>query len=179
MVRRISALLLIVAAANAAVFAVEAALFTPLRVPTQSMWPSLQRHDRIAVNHQVAFSDLQRGDLVVFAVHSKSGEPVTPARDQEQKLIVKRVVALPGESVEARDGVVAVDQENRLGEPYLLGRRGDTQFPFERIRSGEVWVLGDNRDHSVDSREYGPVPAAAVVGRVAFRYWPLNRWHTY
>jgi signal peptidase I len=177
--RRIFGLLLVVATANVIVFAVEALVYTPLRVPTNSMWPSLQEEDRIAVNHAVGFEDLERGDLVVFAVDEDSTRPVRPARGTDQHLLVKRVIALPGEAVEARQGVVAVNGTRRLPEPYLLGRRGETEFDITRMGDDEVWVLGDNRDHSVDSRSYGPVPRSSVVGRVDFRYWPVNRWHGY
>lgn len=178
-VRRVLALLVVVATANVAVFVVEALVYTPLRVPSNSMWPSLQKHDRIAVNHTVGFRDLERGDLVVFAVNESSTRPARPGRGSDQHLLVKRVIGLPGETIEARQGIVAVNQTERVPEPYLLGRRGNTAFESARLGNREIWVLGDNRDHSVDSRAFGPVPASSVVGRVSFRYWPLNRWHGY
>lgn len=178
--RRILTVLLVIAVANIVVFAIERRAYTPLKVPTQSMWPTLQAGDRIGVDHHVSLKELKRGDLVVFAVSRTSTHPVKPAKSGSSKLLVKRVIALPGESAEAHKGYVVGEQFDKyLPEPYLLGKRGHTEFPFTKIGKNEIFVLGDNRDKSVDSRVFGPVPAEAVVGRVAFRYWPPNRFERF
>jgi signal peptidase I len=177
--RRLLTVLLVIACANVAVFVVQRVAFTPLKVPTQSMWPTLQKGDRIAVDHTVPLKDLEQGDLVVFAVSKKSNKPVRTS-SENSKLLVKRVIAGPGQTIEAHKGYIVVEKfDRRLEEPYLRGRIGSTEIPFMRVNDDAVYVLGDNRDNSVDSREFGPVPERAVVGRVAFRYWPPRRFRKF
>jgi signal peptidase I len=142
------------------------------------MWPTLQRGDRVAVDHTVGFKDLKRGDMIVFAVNADSSKPVRPGSHDDDKLLVKRIVALSGEAIEAHEGRIAIDDE-LLPEPYLLGRYGATDVPIEVLPKQTVWVLGDNRDESVDSRRYGAIPEWAIVGRVSYRWWPVNRFNNF
>lgn len=106
-----------------------------------------------------------RGDVVVLR---------DPARGGRRHL--KRVIGLPGERVRQQDGVLLIDGR-RMKEGYLNGMPsviglGDRTWELER---GEFFVLGDNRAHSEDSRELGPVGADRIAGVVWFRYWPLTR----
>jgi signal peptidase I len=119
---------------------------------------------------------VRRGDVVVFRF------PEDPTRD-----FLKRVVGLPGETVAIRDRTVFVD-ERPLPEPYVFHaddriwpddpaipeeKRRRDQLPPTRVPPGAYFVLGDNRDDSSDSRQWGPVPATNLVGRALFVYWSL------
>ncbi len=111
------------------------------------------------------FHGPQRGDIVIF--HHPSGVH----RD-----LVKRVIGLPGETVEIRGGVVSIDGR-ALVEPYLAGGEvpiGD-MAPL-RVPEGTYFVLGDNRNHSQDSRVLGPIPADLIVGKAFLSWWPRDRF---
>ena len=100
-------------------------------------------------------------------------------------MLVKRVVALGGQTVDMKDGVVYVDGQ-ALDEPYVTGESwplaaqadGITvTFPYT-VPEGSVWVMGDNRENSADSRYLGAVSQENIIGVVVLRYWPLNRFGT-
>lgn len=178
--RALLGVLVVVAVANIAVFAVERWVALPLRVPSASMEPALRDGDRILVRHgsdsQRALADrVDRGDVLVF----RSPEVGRP-------LVVKRVIGLPGESIEAVDGLIAIDNETTLVERWLpesereLGTPGARSVDIEltSLADDEVYVLGDNRDHSIDSRQFGPIELNDVVGTVATRFWPPRRFGT-
>jgi signal peptidase I len=112
------------------------------------------------------WGDIDRGDLVVFT--RPPDEPDTTVDD-----LIKRVVALPGETVEGRDGRVVVDGRP-LAERYL--RPGVTTAPFGPVTvpDGMIFVMGDNRGDSRDSRVFGPIEVSSVVGRAFVRIWPLD-----
>ena len=131
------------------------------------------RLDTESVNRLLPFVDIrwekqrvfpfhppQRGEIIVFHF------PKDPTRD-----FVKRVVALPGETVSIRHGVVFINGE-RLDEPYLQERDEDDMAPI-LVPPDSYFVMGDNRKGSSDSRHWGPVPVDEIVGKVWFRYWPL------
>lgn len=101
------------------------------------------------------------GDIIVFH------EPNDPDRD-----FVKRVIGLPGDTVEMRSGEVYVNGA-LLPEPYLT-RRDTTNLAPVEVPSGHYFVLGDNRRVSYDSRELGPIPQENIVGKAWFSYWPLS-----
>ena len=133
------------------------------RVDGQSMEPGLHTDQRLVVEKVTyRFHGPQRYDIVVLELPSQSDE-----------LLIKRVVGLPGERVEIRDGHVYIDGVP-LSEPYLTqetrpGRKNDIIIP-----PLHVFVLGDNRNHSNDSRSFGPVPIDNIVGRAWVSYWPLE-----
>ena len=141
-------------------------------VESGSMEPALAPGDRILVNK--LSDNPSRGDLVVFA---------RPDGD-----LVKRVIALEGETVIFTEGLVRIG-DKWLNEPYLSAGTGtyaraaipncDATEGFEEhttctIPEGHVFVLGDNRDVSFDSRNFGPVPRADLIGSAAFQFWPLS-----
>ena len=178
--RALLGVLVVVAVVNVAVFALERWYAVPLHVPSASMEPNLQRGDRILVRRtfdspQELARSLDRGDVLVFR-SPREGEP----------LVVKRVIALPGESIEARDGQVAIDNETLLVEKWLpesereIGSAGANSVDIDRtlLADDEVYVLGDNRDNSIDSREFGPLTLDRVVGTVLVRFWPLDHLGT-
>ena len=102
----------------------------------------------------------KRGEVIVFQF------PRDPNKD-----FVKRVVGLPGEVIEMRDGRVYVDGVV-LEEPYLTAKDNSNKSEYQ-LKDGEYYVLGDNRSHSNDSRSWGPVPEANLRGKVWMVYWPL------
>ena len=132
------------------------------RVYGQSMEPNLHTDERLIiekVSYKVHPPD--RHDIIVLKV-----------RDDAKELLIKRVIGLPGETVEVRDGNVYVDGQ-MLDEPYLaqptLGRYGPTVVP-----PFHVFVMGDNRNASNDSRSFGAIPYDNIIGKAWVSYWPLN-----
>ena len=135
------------------------------RVQGTSMLPFLEDGQRIIVNKLVyRFRPIERGDVVVFWY------PKDPSVS-----FIKRVVGLPGETVELRRGVLYVNGK-KLEEEYLAPRfRSDeTRGPVE-IGRGYYYVLGDHRNSSNDSRNWGEVPQRYIYGRAFFRFWPLSQ----
>lgn len=135
-------------------------------VRQRSMEPTLLSGDRVLVSKvDYRLHPPERGDIIVFRPPIDTNIPY-----------VKRVVALPGETVDLRDGRVAVNGR-LLDEPYAFGqtqvRSSQVRFPF-RVPAGHVFVLGDNRPVSGDSREWGPVPDENVIGKVILKFWPLR-----
>ncbi len=128
-----------------------------------SMRPNLNYNHRVIVE-KVTYALIhgpRRGDVVVIA------------RPEESVLLVKRTVALPGETVEVRCGQVFIDGQP-LDEPWAT-RQGGPDYPKTRVPEGHVFVLGDNREQSRDSRFFGPVPFEQIRGHVALVLWPLSR----
>jgi signal peptidase I len=135
------------------------------RVQGTSMEPLLLDGERIVVNKFVyRFRPIDRGDVVVFWY------PRDPSVS-----FVKRVVALPGDRVEIRDGQLVVNGAVAK-EPYLPAsfRDNDNHAPTE-VRKGYYFVLGDHRRSSNDSRSWGEVPEKYIYGRAVFRFWPFAR----
>ncbi len=131
------------------------------RVEGYSMEPTLFGHQRLIIEKlSYRIHQPQRGDIVVVRV------------PQFDKLLIKRVIGLPGETLEIRDGIVYINGQP-LDEPYVNGRpRGN--YPPLVIPEGDVFVMGDNRNNSNDSRAFGPVPIQNIVGHAWMRYWPPN-----
>jgi signal peptidase I len=136
---------------------------SPYTVDGSSMLPSLVNGERLLVAKNSYRQALPaRGAIVVFRC------PRNPNEDY-----VKRVIALPGETVELRNGTVYING-NVLVEPYL-GQVPASDFPPHQVESGMIFVLGDNRGHSDDSRYFGDVPLANIRGPVILRLWPIGR----
>lgn len=112
----------------------------------------------------------KRGQVVVFH----------PDPDRRQDPLIKRVIGLPGETVEVRAGQVYVN-DALLDEPYVGDLETICYAPCGRVRlePDEYFVMGDNRPNSRDSRSFGPVHLAQIIGRVVLRYWPLDQLQTY
>lgn len=142
------------------------------RIPSESMYPTLTEGDRVLVNRlSYRLHDVNRGDVVVFRRPESS-----PAPPGEPEDLIKRVIGLPGETVVAREGTVYVN-DRPLEEPYL--EQGmltkDLDQPV-KVPEGEVFVMGDNRTNSSDSRYIGTIPIDSVVGRAFAVIWPVSRW---
>lgn len=156
-------------------------LFTTFWIPSGSMEPTLMgegRRDRVVVNRLAyEWGEPARGDIIVFEV--PEGEPSISVEGQEVKDLIKRVVGLPGETVELRDGEVFIDGE-KLDEPYLPdGVRTDPSPSGPDtfvVPEDEVFVMGDNRTASRDARfwQHPSVPEDDIVGKAFIRIWPLS-----
>ena len=157
--------------AAGAVLAFQAEVAKPYRIPSASMEPTLHVADRVIANRLVyRFHDPRRGDIIVF----KAPARVAAACDA-RGTFVKRVVGLPGEKVELRNGYVLINGV-RLNEPYMRpGYRGHESGEWERVSSDAYFVLGDNRTMSCDSRRWGLVPRNSIIGRADVTYWPPTR----
>jgi signal peptidase I len=136
----------------------------PVAVPTGSMSPTLRAGDHVLVNKLAyRFGEPRRRDLVVFR-SAASGD-----------LLLKRVVGVGGDRVGVEDGVLRVNGR-AVREPFVDRRLVDSvYFGPVRVPGGSVFVMGDRRSNSVDSRTFGPVPRSRVVGRVDARVWPPGR----
>ncbi|MFD1067597.1 signal peptidase I [Oceanobacillus locisalsi] len=153
------------------VFLVRMFLFAPIVVEGPSMLPTLHDRDQMIVNKiNYTIGEPDRFDIVVF--HAP-----------EQNDFIKRVVGLPGEHVAVRDDVLYIDGEP-VEQPFLSDQVFTNDFELEDLEEGHevvpedsVFVLGDNRSNSTDSRIIGVVPMDEVVGEASLVYWPLNRIH--
>jgi signal peptidase I len=140
-------------------------------IPSPSMSPALNEGDRVLVNKLAdGVDDINRGDIIVFERPNADGNggPESGIKD-----LIKRAVALPGETVEAREGVVFIDGQ-RLEEPYLEPGTITSDFPPFAVPDGHVYVMGDNRANSQDSRSFEAIPGGDIVGRAFFRVYPLG-----
>jgi signal peptidase I len=142
-------------------------LYQPVKVEGTSMMPALVNQERIFINkfiYRFGLADIGRGDTVVFWF---PGDP--------SKSYIKRVIGVPGDSVEIRDGTVVVNN-TALPEPYVLEEFRDRfSMPRKTVPSDEYFVLGDHRSSSNDSRAWGMVPRRYIYGKAVFVYWPLER----
>jgi signal peptidase I len=132
------------------------------------MAPALRPGDRVLVSKMsYRLHDVNRGDIVVFKrpPHLQAGPEV--------KDLVKRVIGLPGDTIEARDGQVIVNGII-LNEPYVA--KGAVTFPVPKthVAPHQYWVMGDNRSDSEDSRYFGSISGSSIVGRVFLQVWPVS-----
>jgi len=157
-------------------------------IPSGSMLPQLQINDRVVVSKvSYRLHDPRRGDIVVFDAPGGLPKESSPLPERAVRGLIqsiglsapstdeyiKRVVALPGERVESHGGKVMVDGRE-LVEPYLPDGVVTSEFSAVVVPPGDLWVMGDNRTNSADSRVFGPVPRSTVVGRAFVRVWPLG-----
>jgi len=132
------------------------------RVEGQSMEPNLHNNERLIIEKiSYYFHPPQRDDIIVLRLPNRHSDP-----------LIKRVIGLPGETVEVRNGQVYINGQV-LNEPYL-DQNTYPGMPPKVVPPNEVFVLGDNRGASNDSRAFGFVPYSDIVGRAWFRYWPLS-----
>jgi signal peptidase I len=150
-------------------------------IPSGSMEPTLQIGDRIVVNKlSYHLHGVGTGDIIVFstpALEDCAGPPVAD--------LVKRVIALPGQTISLAGGRVYING-HLLPEPWLTPQMrtdtypGPTDAPYSlhnafQVPAGDVYVMGDNRTESCDSRYWGPVRQSTIVGKADLRIWPLSR----
>jgi signal peptidase I len=158
-------------------------------IPSGSMEHTLEIGDRVMVNKLAYGSGMpDRGDIVVFMPpwgDTQESEPFFSAvvrhigeslglRSPDIEDLIKRVVAVGGETIEIRDNQVFVDGVP-IDEPYLYPGTDMPDFGPVTVPEGNVFVMGDNRNHSKDSRVFGAIPADSIVGKAFVRIWPLGR----
>ena len=149
-------------------FVVRGLVFQTFFIPSESMVPKLEINDRILVNKLAYdFGDPERGDVVVFR---------TPPNSQIRGMddLVKRIVGLPGDTIEGRDGHVYINGA-LLPEPYLPSSIQSKTFPPQKVPANSYFMLGDNRQVSRDSTVWGPANRDLFVGPVSVTIWPLTR----
>jgi signal peptidase I len=164
-------LIQVVAISLAIIIPVRYFLIQPFYVKGASMEPNFFDHEYLIINEiSYRFSEPERGDILVFHY------PNDP-----KNYFIKRLIGLPGETVEVSNGQVKIyndefpngivlDESNYLSDKYTAQTRRDT------LKANEYFVLGDNRAASLDSRFFGPIEEDVVVGKVWVRGWPLDRW---
>lgn len=159
---------LLVALAFGLAFVIRLVLVEPFIVPTGSMVPTIEVNNRVLAE-KITYRFIRQpryGDIIVF-----------PDPKGDHPHLIKRVIATGGQTVDLRNGKVIVDGKE-LVEPYVYGQRSNPlptniRYPV-RIDPGYVWVMGDNRGDSADSRAFGPIAASGVQGRAFWTYWPLQ-----
>jgi signal peptidase I len=175
-------------------FGVRIFVAEPRYIPSSSMEPTLQINDRLLIEKMsYRFRDPVRGEVIVFY------PPDKPAVPDNSKVYIKRVIGVPGDLIEIKDGQTFINDQP-IAEPYIkepmdynLPYSGDqvcdscvdlAEIDLVTTNNGEVrftvppgnyWVMGDNRNRSLDSHAWGYLPAENVVGRAFFRYWPFDR----
>lgn len=146
-------------------------IMQPHEVKGSSMEPSFQNNEYIITDKiSYRFGHPQRGDVVIFKA------PVNPEVDY-----IKRIIGLPSESVKISQGKVYVNGK-KISETYLA--ESTPLFPSSfmkedveiEIQEDHYFVMGDNRPHSSDSREFGPISRKLIIGKAIFRYWPINEF---
>ncbi len=149
-------------------------VFVPYEIPSGSMEETIMTGDMVfSEKISYYFREPQQGDIVTFA------DP-----EQPDRVLIKRVIAVGGQTVDLKDGKVLVDGV-AIEEPYIGGKESyplsrtaanaDVSFPYT-VPRGYVWVMGDNRTSSQDSRYFGAIPASSISGRAALVYWPFNHF---
>ncbi len=136
-------------------------------IPSSSMVSTLNVGDRVLVNKlSYKVHDVHRGDIIVF--ERPEGEADSQITD-----LIKRVIGLPGDTVEGQNGRVVINGEP-LDEPYLDEGVTTGDFPPTDVPEGHLFMMGDNRGDSRDSRYFGTIDEDTIVGRAFFRVWPLG-----
>jgi signal peptidase I len=161
-------------------------------IPSASMEPQLMINDRVVVSRLAYHLHApHRGDIIVFkSPPGVEPPPTKPANSveatmhdvgvalgfaQDQTVLIKRVIGLPGDTVQGRNGHVYIDGR-LLIEPYLPKGTYTSSFGPVHIKPGHLWVMGDNRTDSTDSRVFGQIPESSIVGRAIWKVWPA--WDT-
>jgi signal peptidase I len=179
--------------------AIQAWLIKPYQIPSQSMEPTLDVGQRVLVNRFLYhFTDPAIGDIVVF--HPPKGADAQPARcgltvhgrqpvevgmscpkptaAESSQNFIKRIVAGPGDTLSVRDGHPVVNGVEKTEEPYIrpCGTLAACNLPRQiTIPPDHYFMMGDNRGESDDSRFWGPVPRAWIIGEAFATYWPPDR----
>ncbi|WP_227766682.1 signal peptidase I [Zhaonella formicivorans] len=148
-------------------FVIRIFLFQPFYIPSGSMEPTLMIGDRIIVNKiTYRFSEPKRGDVIVFKY------PLEPKRDY-----IKRVVGLPGETLEIKDGTLYIN-DRPTPEEYLPPNVPLADYGPITIPKNAYFMMGDNRSNSQDSRFWGTLQRDYIIGKAVLIFWPLNRFGT-
>lgn len=158
--------IVILGVALLAAFLIRAYLVQAFYIPSASMEDTLQIGDRVLVNKlSYRLHDVNHGDIIVF------DDPNNVQENGRVRELIKRVIALPGDTVEARGGQVFVNNKP-VDEPYIKKGTVTADFGPQKIEPKKMWVMGDNRGNSEDSTRFGQVNQANIVGRAFVLVWP-------
>jgi len=142
-------------------------LYQPVKVEGTSMMPALSDQERIFINkftYRFGIEDINHGDMVVFLYPGDTS-----------KSYIKRVIGIPGDAVEVKEGAVLLNG-SPIEEPYVPEEFIDRiSAPRTIVKPGEYYVMGDHRSASNDSRSWGTVPKEYIYGKAVFVYWPLKK----
>jgi signal peptidase I len=173
LLRELGELLIVILVAVVITTLLRAFVIDQYEIPTGSMEPTIEIGDRLfAEKVSYNFELPTPGDIVTF------DDPI-----EEGRVLIKRCIAVGGQTVDLEDGKVVIDGE-ALDEPYTLGRQSKPlttmtgvtiEYPFT-IPADSIWVMGDNRTNSLDSRYFGPVAQDRLIGKALFRSLPLDRF---
>lgn len=165
----------IILAAIGTVLLMRAFVIEPFCIPTESMCDTLEVGDSVlAEKITLEFGGtVSQGDIIVFE---------NPEKDPGKDVLCKRVVARGGQTVDLKDGSVYIDGK-KIAEDYAkggsyplyIGKAKRISYPY-KVPEGELWVMGDNRENSADSRYFGAIPEDSVIGICVMRYLPMNRF---
>ncbi|GHT79927.1 signal peptidase I [Actinomycetota bacterium] len=158
--------------ALALTWAIKTFLVEPFEVPSGSMETTIMTNDKILADKiSYNFTPIVKGDIIVFA-----------DKAVQDRTLVKRVIATGGQTVDFRNGIVYVDGIP-LYEPYTNGANNaplnqhlnnmSIEYPFE-VPEGQLWVMGDNRENSADSRYFGAITETSVYGKAIMVFWPIE-----
>lgn len=160
----------LIAGALIVALGVRATLIQTFYIPSESMEPTLQVGDRILVNKlSYRLHDVHRGDVVVFERPDSAPESDVSVHD-----LIKRVIALPGDTIEARDDGRVYVNGTQLDEGYLPDGTETDNLPLQTVPDGRLFVMGDNRTRSGDSRLFGPIDEDLIVGRAFVIVYPVG-----
>ena len=172
--RTVVSILVIVAIVLGVTFLLRIFVFVPYEIPSGSMEETIMPGDMV-FSEKISYymREPDRGDIITFA------DPEDPGRT-----LIKRVIATGGQTVDLQDGFVYIDGI-RMDEPYTNGKESwplvttapgvTVDYPYT-VPYGYIWVMGDNRTSSQDSRHFGAVPISSVTGRAAMIYWPFDHF---
>lgn len=164
----------IILAAIGTVLLIRAFVIEPFCIPTESMCDTIEVGDSVlAEKITLKFGgNVSQGDIIVFE---------NPERNPEKDVLCKRVIARGGQTVDLKDGSVYIDgkkiaEDYAKGDSYPLyiGKAKRISYPY-KVPEGEIWVMGDNRENSADSRYFGAISEDSVIGICVMRYLPVNR----
>lgn len=164
----------IILAAVGTVLLIRAFVIEPFSIPTESMCDTIEVGDSVLAEKITLElgGNVSQGDIIVFE---------NPERDPEKDVLCKRVIARGGQTVDLKDGSVYIDgriiaEDYAKGDSYplFIGKAKRISYPY-KVPEGEIWVMGDNRENSADSRYFGAIPEDSVIGICVMRYLPVNR----
>ncbi len=142
-------------------------LFSPYKVIGNSMFPILKSGEKVLISNQILTGKIKRFDIVVIEPSGMNG-----------RRLIKRIIGLPGEAIRINSGDVFINN-SFVKEPFLK-EKGDVMFRSINMKNkiippNSYFLMGDNREKSTDSRNFGPLHRKNILGKTIFRYWPLTR----
>tara|TARA_Y100000589_G_scaffold99616_1_gene94155 strand:+ start:289 stop:864 length:576 start_codon:yes stop_codon:yes gene_type:complete len=148
----------------------------PRWIPSGSMLPTLQIQDKILVEKITPKINLKdnldklRDSIIVF----NPPETLIKAGYDSDIALIKRVIGVPGDEVEIKEGILYLN--NKAQNKYITDKNINYSMSPIKIPANSLWVMGDNRNNSMDSHIWGPLPSEKIIGRAILRYWPLNQF---